>query len=68
MATLRVTCVVSTIGHNQRHKDTVRSLGLRRLHQTVELPDRPEVRGMIGKVSHFLAVEESADGATDEEG
>ncbi|HEY8745020.1 MAG TPA: 50S ribosomal protein L30 [Chloroflexota bacterium] len=61
MATLRVTYRVSTIGHNQRHKDTVRSLGLRRLNQTVELPDRPEVRGMIRKVSHFLTVEESSD-------
>lgn len=64
MATLRVTYRVSTIGHNQRHKDTVRSLGLRRLNQTVELPDRPEVRGMIQKVAHFLTVEESSDGTT----
>ena len=66
MATLRVTYLVSTIGHNQRHKDTVRSLGLRRLHQTVELPDRPEVRGLIQKVSHFLAVEEVTDGTAAE--
>ena len=64
MATLRVTYRVSTIGHNQRHKDTVRSLGLRRLNQTVELPDRPEVRGMIQKVAHFLTVEESSDSTT----
>lgn len=63
MATLRVTYRVSTIGHNQRHKDTVRSLGLRRLNQTVELPDRAEVRGMIRKVSHFLTVEEVPDEA-----
>jgi len=66
MATLRVTYRVSTIGHNQRHKDTVRSLGLRRMNQTVELPDRPEVRGMIQKVSHFLTVEESSDGTAAE--
>ncbi len=66
MATLRVTYRVSTIGHNQRHKDTVRSLGLRRLNQTVELPDRPEVRGMISKVSHFLTVEASSDGTAAE--
>lgn len=61
MATLRVTYRVSTIGHNQRHKDTVRSLGLRRLNQTVELPDRVEVRGMIRAVRHFLTVEEVPD-------
>ena len=66
MATLRVTYRVSTIGHNQRHKDTVRSLGLRRLQQTVELPDRVEVRGMIQKVSHFLTVVEVPDGTTAE--
>jgi large subunit ribosomal protein L30 len=66
MATLRVTYRVSTIGHNQRHKDTVRSLGLRRLQQTVELPDRPEVRGMIRKVAHFLTVEEVPSGAAAE--
>lgn len=61
MATLRVTYRVSTIGHSQRQKDTVRSLGLRRLHQTVELPDRVEVRGMLRAVRHFLTVEEVPD-------
>jgi large subunit ribosomal protein L30 len=66
MATLRVTYRVSTIGHSQRHKDTVRSLGLRRLNHTVELPDRAEVRGMIRKVQHFLTVEEVPDGSTAE--
>lgn len=58
MAMLRVTYRHSTIGHPRRHKETVRSLGLRRLHQTVELPDRPEVRGMLSRVMHLVSVEE----------
>jgi len=55
---IRVTWVRSAIGHNQRQRATLRGLGLRRLHQTVELPDEPAVRGMIGKVQHLLRVEE----------
>jgi len=41
----------------------VRSLGLRRLHQTVERPDTPAVRGMVDKVRHLLNVEEVPAGA-----
>lgn len=60
MATLRVTYKKSTIGYSQAQKDTVRSLGLRKLHQVVELPDNPSMRGMIFKVKHLLQVEEIA--------
>lgn len=67
MPKLRVTYRHSTIGHPQRHKDTVRSLGLRKLHQTVELPDRPEVRGMLKHVMHLVTVEEVADTAKETE-
>ncbi len=56
--TLRVTLVRSALGYTQRHKDTVRSLGLRRLHQTVELADSPNLRGMLAKVAHLVKVEE----------
>ena len=56
--TLRVTLVHSALGYTQRHKDTVRSLGLRRLHQTVELADSPNLRGMLAKVAHLVKVEE----------
>ena len=56
--TLRVTLVRSALGNTQRHKDTVRSLGLRRLHQTVELADSPNLRGMLAKVAHLVQVEE----------
>lgn len=55
---IRVTWVRSAIGCNRRQRATLRGLGLRRLHQTVEVPDDPAVRGMIGKVLHLLRVEE----------
>ncbi len=55
--TLRVTLVRSTIGRPKDQGATVRSLGLRKLHQTVELQDTPSVRGMVNKVRHLLNVE-----------
>lgn len=58
MATLRITWVKSAIGYAQNQKDTVRALGLRRLHHTVVQEDRPSIRGMIHKVEHLVTVEE----------
>ena len=58
MATLRITWVKSAIGYAKDQKDTVRALGLRRLHHTVEHEDRPAIRGMIHKVEHLVRVEE----------
>ncbi len=58
--TLKVTLVRSVIGRPADQEATVRSLGLRRLHQTVEKPDTPDVRGMITKVRHLVSVEEPA--------
>lgn len=55
---LRIKLVRSPIGRKQPQKDTVRSLGLRKLHQTVEHPDTPTVRGMINAVQHLIEVEE----------
>jgi large subunit ribosomal protein L30 len=55
---IRVTLVRSPIGYSQRQKDTVKALGLRRMHQTVEHADSPVVRGMISKVSHLVEVSE----------
>jgi large subunit ribosomal protein L30 len=54
---LRITLVKSAIGYSQRHKDTVRALGLRRLGQTVEHPDTLTLRGMLSKVNHLVTVE-----------
>ncbi len=55
---LRITLVKSPIGYDRRQRETVRSLGLRRLHQTVEKPDTPEIRGMVRRVVHLVRVEE----------
>jgi len=55
---LRITLLKSAIGYSERHKATVRALGFRKLHQTVELPDNASVRGMLLKVNHLVKVEE----------
>jgi large subunit ribosomal protein L30 len=54
---VRVTLVKSPIGYSERQKRTVRALGLRHMHQTVEHADSSAVRGMIAKVSHLVQVE-----------
>lgn len=56
--TLKVTLVRSPIGYAQDQKDTVSSLGLKKVNKSVMLPDNPQVRGMIYKVRHMLLVEE----------
>lgn len=58
MSKLRVTYAKSAIGRNQRQKDTIRALGLRKLRQTVEHDDTPVIRGMIERVTHLVHVEE----------
>ncbi len=56
--TLRVTLIHSAIGYPKDQKATVRALGFRRLHQTVEHNDTPAVRGMLTKIIHLLKIEE----------
>lgn len=63
-ARLRITLKRSLIGRPENQRATVRGLGLRRLNHTVERPDNPAVRGMIRKVRHLVAVEESVEEAT----
>jgi large subunit ribosomal protein L30 len=58
---LRITLVKSAIGYSVRHKATVRALGLRRLHQTVEHVDSPSLRGMLSKVNHLVLIEEQVE-------
>ncbi len=58
---LRITLVRSPIGYARDQKVTVRALGLRRLHQTVEKADTPAIRGMVAKVQHLVKVEEVKD-------
>ncbi len=55
---LRITLTKSPIGYSERQKRTVRALGLRRMHQTVERTDTPVIRGMVAKVRHLVSVEE----------
>ncbi len=55
---LRITYRKSTIGYNKKQRATIHALGLRKLHQSVEHSDSPEIRGMINHVSHLVMVEE----------
>ncbi len=55
---LRVTQVRSSIGTKPKHRGTLRALGLRGIGKTNDLPDRPEIRGMVARVPHLVTVEE----------
>jgi large subunit ribosomal protein L30 len=55
---LRLTQRRSVIHRPRDQKDTIRRLGLHRVHDSVVKDDRPEIRGMISKVSHLVTVEE----------
>ena len=59
MSTIRLTQRKSRNGSDQRQLDTLRSLGLRRIGQTVEVNDTPQARGMIAKVAHLVEVLEN---------
>ena len=58
MAELKVTQTKSEIGGTRPQRDSLRSLGLKRIGQTVVKPDKPEFRGMIQAVRHLVVVEE----------
>ena len=58
MARLKVTQTKSVIGGKQNQRDTLRSLGLKRIGDVVVKEDRPEIRGMVTTVTHLVAVEE----------
>jgi large subunit ribosomal protein L30 len=60
MATLSVTLIRSTIRRTGVQKRTVEALGLRKLHQTVQHQDSPQIRGMINQVKHLISVTEEA--------
>jgi len=55
---LKVTLVRSISGRLPKHKATVASLGLRRMHQTIMVKDNASTRGMLNQVSYLIAVEE----------
>ncbi len=58
MPRLKVTQTRSVIGTKQNQRETLRSLGLKRINDVVVKEDRPEIRGMIFVVSHLVQVEE----------
>ena len=58
MAQLKVTQVKSGIGRKQNQRDTLRSLGLKRIGDTVVKEDRPEIRGMVEAIPHLVTFEE----------
>ncbi len=60
MSTIRLTQRKSRNGSDGKQRDTLRSLGLRRIGQTVEVNDTPQTRGMIAKVAHLVEVKEPA--------
>lgn len=59
MSALKVTQRKSRNGCDKRQLDTLRSLGLRRIGQTVEVKDNPQIRGMLHKVRHLVEVEDA---------
>jgi large subunit ribosomal protein L30 len=55
---LKITQTKSGIGYKRNQRDTLRSLGLKRMHDTVVQEDRPEIRGMVKTIPHLVTVEE----------
>ena len=55
---IKVTLTKSVIGASPKQRKVVEALGLRKMHQTVEMADTPQTRGAVAKVSHLVTVEE----------
>ena len=55
---IKITLTKSTIGASPKQRKVVEALGLKKMHQTVELADTPQTRGAVAKVSHLVTVEE----------
>jgi large subunit ribosomal protein L30 len=58
MGKIKVTQVKSAIKRTARQKKTLEALGIRKLHQTIEVEASPQIRGMVAKVLHLVTVEE----------
>ena len=56
--TLKITQVKSRIGYKKKAKATLDAMGLKKMNQTVELPDNPAIRGMIKKIEYLIKVED----------
>ena len=57
---LKITQIKSSIGYKQKAKLTLKALGLRKMHQSVEHVDTPSMRGMISKVDYLVKIEETS--------
>jgi large subunit ribosomal protein L30 len=60
MGKIKITQVKSVIDRSKRQKQTMLALGLKKIRQTVEVEDNPQINGMIAKVSHLVKVEKGA--------
>ena len=56
--TLKITQVKSRIGYKKKAKATLDAMGIKKMNQTVELPDNPAIRGMIKKIEYLIRVED----------
>ena len=56
--TLKITQVKSRIGYKKKAKTTLDAMGLKKINQTVELPDNPAIRGMVKKIEYLIKVED----------
>ena len=61
MAKLRITQIISTNGETRRQKANLRTLGIRRMNQTVEVEKNPVTMGQVAKIAHLVKVEEVED-------
>jgi len=57
MAKIKITQVISKNGETKRQKENLRCLGIRRMHQTVEVEDNPVTRGQLAKIAHLVKYE-----------
>lgn len=57
MAKFRITQIISSNGETRRQKDNLRSLGVRRMHKTVEVEKNPVTAGQVAKIAHLCKVE-----------
>ena len=58
MAKIKITQIRSKIGSTERHKLTLQALGIRKMHNPVEVEGTPQIMGMVAKVRHLVTVEE----------
>jgi large subunit ribosomal protein L30 len=58
MSRLKITQTKSRIGNKRNQRETLRTLGLKHIHDVVVKQDRPEIRGMVATVTHLVSVEE----------